>query len=90
LYGRYFKDVKFQNSEYFYLVFRPQYSYLKCHKMCSRLEFASQNSRFLLFLGEICMGDILRMSKSKFGVFFLVLGSRKLSLVTKIAIKFDQ
>jgi hypothetical protein len=49
----------------------PQYSYQKCRQMCSRVKFASPNSRFLPFLGEICMVGTLRMSNFKILSIFL-------------------
>jgi hypothetical protein len=49
----------------FFLVSRPQYSYLNWHQVCSTVKFAEQNSRFLPFLGGICMEGILRMSNFK-------------------------
>jgi uncharacterized membrane protein len=49
----------------FFLVLEPQYSYQKWHQVCSTVKFAEQNSRFLPFLGGICMGGTLRMSSFK-------------------------
>jgi hypothetical protein len=33
----------------------PHYNYQKCRPICSTVKFDKQNSRFLPFLGEICM-----------------------------------
>jgi hypothetical protein len=43
----------------------PQYSYKNWHQIFSTVKFAEQNSRFLPFLGGICMGGTLRMSNFK-------------------------
>jgi hypothetical protein len=40
--------------------------------MCSTMKFIEQNSRFLPFLGGICMGGTLRMSSFKILSIFLV------------------
>jgi hypothetical protein len=51
LYEGYPWEVKFQSSEYSWT---PIYSYQKC-AVSSTVKFALQNSRFLPFLGGICM-----------------------------------
>jgi hypothetical protein len=47
LLGRYSKDVNFKILSIF-LACGPQYSYQKCHQICSTVKFAEQNSRFNL------------------------------------------
>jgi hypothetical protein len=53
--------VEIENRLVFFLVPGPQYSYQKCHQICSTGKFAEQNSRFFPFLAEFCMGGTLRM-----------------------------
>jgi hypothetical protein len=49
----------------FFLVPGPHYSYQMWHQICYTVKFIQQNSRFLPFLGGICMGGTLRMSSFK-------------------------
>jgi hypothetical protein len=53
------------NSKIVSIFSGPQYSYQKWHQVCSTVKFAEQNSRFVPFLGGICMGGTLKMSISK-------------------------
>jgi hypothetical protein len=58
----------------FFLGSGPLYSYKNWHQILSTVKFAEQNSRFLPFLGGICMGGTLWMSNFKILSIFLVPG----------------
>jgi hypothetical protein len=77
--------TNFKILSIFFKIPGPQYSYQKCRQMCSRMKFASPNSRFLPFLVGICMGGTLRMSNFQIlSIFFRFLDP---NIVTNDAIK---